>query len=296
MDSESTGVNEQGFPKVNNIMKNQNSVRKFRYFKHKKLPENKQNDFGYDADTEDCDIQESTIAKINQLISYDQHKPDICFSDDHSTVLKPGDRNSLDTTKYDIHYESDNENQSAKSQETDITTDNNKFFSHSANKSSTFSSDSGGTLSNSRFEIASNEATNFDRLKETVIDIGKLHNAWGIDYSIMRKSYPLQDYPDLVIGRPLVDTYLVSEAVNRPHNHAVDITKTSPTVYQVTLPVGSGSAGGIVATRLTEDPVSTPPRCRSDRGSGVCTPPRGRSDKGSGVCTPSRDRRICLKK
>ncbi|CAC5413708.1 unnamed protein product [Mytilus coruscus] len=88
--------------------------------------------------------------------------------------------------------------------------------------------------------VSADEATNFDKLKETVIDRGKLHNAWGIDYFIMRKSYPLQDYPDLVIGRPLVDTYLVSEAVNRPHSHVVDITKTSPTVHQVTLP---GSAG-----------------------------------------------------
>ncbi|VDI57070.1 Hypothetical predicted protein [Mytilus galloprovincialis] len=88
--------------------------------------------------------------------------------------------------------------------------------------------------------VSSEEATNFDKLKETVIDRGQLHNAWGIDYFIMRKSYPLQDYPDLVIGRPLVDTYLVSEAVNRPRSHVVDITKTSPTVHQVTLP---GSAG-----------------------------------------------------
>ncbi|CAC5421425.1 unnamed protein product [Mytilus coruscus] len=106
-----------------------------------------------------CMVSENTDLTFN---SHDQHKPDKCDSDDHSTVLKSGDRNSTNTTKHDIHSESDVANQSAESQETDITTDNNKIYSHSANKSSTFSSDSGGTLSNSSFETASSQ----DKLKE----------------------------------------------------------------------------------------------------------------------------------
>ncbi|CAC5411407.1 unnamed protein product [Mytilus coruscus] len=85
-----------------------------------------------------------------------------CISDDHNIVLKSGDRNSPNITKHDIHSESDVENQSAESQEKDISTDNNKIYTHSTNKSSTFSSESCGTLTDSSFETASGQ----DKLKD----------------------------------------------------------------------------------------------------------------------------------
>ncbi|CAG2242157.1 unnamed protein product [Mytilus edulis] len=88
--------------------------------------------------------------------------------------------------------------------------------------------------------VSKNEATNYYKLITAVKSRGDLHRPEGIDYFILKKTYPLQDFPDLVIGRIRIDTYLVAVAVSSSHSHVVDISKTSIAVHQVTLPGKTG--------------------------------------------------------
>lgn len=84
------------------------------------------------------------------------------------------------------------------------------------------------------------EATDHGALKYAAYNRGSIHSPYGIDYFIIKKSYPFHEFPDLVIGRPYVDSFLVSEAVNREPSHVIDITMTSLAVHQVTLPGQQG--------------------------------------------------------
>ncbi|CAC5380444.1 unnamed protein product [Mytilus coruscus] len=88
--------------------------------------------------------------------------------------------------------------------------------------------------------VSTKEAINHDVLRNTAYSRGSIHSPYGIDYFIIKKSYPFLEFPDLVIGRPYVDSFLVSEAVNRKPGHVIDITLTSLAVHQVTLPGKQG--------------------------------------------------------
>ncbi|VDH88692.1 Hypothetical predicted protein [Mytilus galloprovincialis] len=92
--------------------------------------------------------------------------------------------------------------------------------------------------------VSKNEATNYYKLITAVKSRGDLHRPEGIDYFILKKTYPLHGFPDLVIGRIQIDTYLVSIAVSSSHSHVVDISKTSIAVHQVTLPGKKGVREG----------------------------------------------------
>ncbi|XP_071142499.1 uncharacterized protein [Mytilus edulis] len=89
-------------------------------------------------------------------------------------------------------------------------------------------------------DVKTVEAIDHEALKYTAYKRGSIHTPYGIDYFIIKKSYPFHEFPDLVIGRPYVDSFLVSEAVNREPGHVVDITMTSLAVHQVTLPGKQG--------------------------------------------------------
>lgn len=84
------------------------------------------------------------------------------------------------------------------------------------------------------------EAKNHVTLKHAAYNRGSLHTPYGIDFLIIKKSYPLFDLPDLVIGRPYIDSFIVLRAVNRVPGHVIDITATSLAVHQVTLPGKEG--------------------------------------------------------
>ncbi|CAC5406141.1 unnamed protein product [Mytilus coruscus] len=88
--------------------------------------------------------------------------------------------------------------------------------------------------------VTKEEARNHNTLKYAAYYRGSLHSHYAIDFLIIKKSYPLFDLPDLVIGRPYVDSFIVSEAVNRVPGHVIDITMTSLAVHQVTLPGKKG--------------------------------------------------------
>ncbi|XP_052097086.1 uncharacterized protein LOC127732071 [Mytilus californianus] len=83
--------------------------------------------------------------------------------------------------------------------------------------------------------VTKEEARNHMSLKSAAYYRGSLHSHYAIDFLIIKKSFPLLDLPDLVIGRPYVDSFIVSEAVNRVPGHVIDITLTSLAVHQVTL-------------------------------------------------------------
>jgi len=70
---------------------------------------------------------------------------------------------------------------------------------------------------------------------------GKLHTAGGIDYfAIARNDFPWHHYPDLIIGRPSYDNFLVATA-SLNNVSVVDATRTVVALHQTdTEGIGSG--------------------------------------------------------
>jgi len=70
---------------------------------------------------------------------------------------------------------------------------------------------------------------------------GKLHSAGGIDYfAIARNVFPWHHYPDLIIGRPSYDNFLVSTA-SQNNVSIVDATRTVAALHQTDAEgIGSG--------------------------------------------------------
>ncbi|CAC5384994.1 unnamed protein product [Mytilus coruscus] len=105
MDSESTDFLEHNLPEVNKVMQSHDSIRNLKHFKRSKQFQNKQLDFGYDADTEDYDAADQTISKIKNT----------------------GNRDIPETSSQNIDTENQSESvdhkTSAKNQDTEISTE-----------------------------------------------------------------------------------------------------------------------------------------------------------------------------
>ncbi|CAC5414844.1 unnamed protein product [Mytilus coruscus] len=121
--------------------------------------------------------------------------------------------------------------------------------------------------------VSKKEAKNYHKLRTAVKLRGELHRPEGIDYFIIKKTYPLQDFPDLVIGRIQIDTYLVSVAVSYSQSHVIDITKTSIAVHQVTLPGKTGiREGHLKQDKSYNVKLLESKKWHKRRGSTMCAP------------------------
>ncbi|CAG2250219.1 unnamed protein product [Mytilus edulis] len=130
MDSESTDFQEHNLPEVNNVMQSHDSIRNLKHFKRSKQFQNKQLDFGYDADTEDYDVADQTISKIkSQLPDYIKYQQftDKCDSEDRNITTDTGNRDIPETSSQNIDTENQSESvdpkTSAKNQDTEISTE-----------------------------------------------------------------------------------------------------------------------------------------------------------------------------
>lgn len=130
MDSESTDFQEHNLPEVNNVMQSHDSIRNLKHFKRSKQFQNKQLDFGYDADTEDYDVADQTISKIkSQLPDYIKYQQftDKCDSEDRNITADTGNRDIPETSSQNIDTENQSESvdhkTSAKNQDTEISTE-----------------------------------------------------------------------------------------------------------------------------------------------------------------------------
>ncbi|CAC5403823.1 unnamed protein product [Mytilus coruscus] len=130
MDSESTDFLEHNLPEVNNVMQSHDSIRNLKHFKRSKQFQNKQLDFGYDADTEDYDAADQTISKIkSQLPDYIKYQQftDKCDSEDRNITADTGNRDIPETSSQNIDTENQSESvdhkTSAKNQDTEISTE-----------------------------------------------------------------------------------------------------------------------------------------------------------------------------
>ncbi|CAG2248036.1 unnamed protein product [Mytilus edulis] len=130
MDSESTDFQEHNLPEVNNVMQSHDSIRNLKHFKRSKQFQNKQLDFGYDADTEDYDVADQTISKIkSQLPDYIKYQQftDKCDSEDRNITADTGNRDIPETSSQNIDTENQSESvdpkTSAENQDTEISTE-----------------------------------------------------------------------------------------------------------------------------------------------------------------------------
>ncbi|CAC5371949.1 unnamed protein product [Mytilus coruscus] len=111
-------------------MQSHDSIRNLKHFKRSKQFQNKQLDFGYDADTEDYDAADQTISKIkSQLPDYIKYQQftDKCDSEDRNITADTGNRDIPETSSQNNDTENQSESvdhkTSAKNQDTEISTE-----------------------------------------------------------------------------------------------------------------------------------------------------------------------------
>lgn len=91
--------------------------------------------------------------------------------------------------------------------------------------------------------VTRNEGKNQNLLRMAAKTRGTIRSPYKIDYFIVKKGYPLYDFPDVVIGRPYVDSYAIAHALN--FGHLIDITNSSIAIHQVTKSGHAGSNEGV---------------------------------------------------
>ncbi|CAC5414083.1 unnamed protein product [Mytilus coruscus] len=166
MDSESTDFLEHNLPEVNNVMQSHDSIRNLKHFKRSKQFQNKQLDFGYDADTEDYDAADQTISKIkSQLPDYIKYQQftDKCDSEDRNITADTGNRDIPETSSQNIDTENQSESvdhkTSAKNQDTEISTDKEDHSNFT-----TLNTDGDETQTNLSTETATSENNTQNKL------------------------------------------------------------------------------------------------------------------------------------
>jgi len=94
-----------------------------------------------------------------------------------------------------------------------------------------------------RSDVSINNRTIYlpEDVKKVAKADGKLHSSYGIDYfAIAGNNYPWHKVPDLVIGRPAYDNFLVATAT-RYNVSVVDATNTVVALHQTDAEgIGSG--------------------------------------------------------
>lgn len=92
--------------------------------------------------------------------------------------------------------------------------------------------------------VSKPESVNYKKLIYAAKNRGSsLRSPYKTDYFIVKRGYPWESFPELVIGRPYVDSYLVADAASR--GHVVDITPTSLAVHQITKTGKAGTDEGL---------------------------------------------------
>jgi hypothetical protein len=81
--------------------------------------------------------------------------------------------------------------------------------------------------------VTSTNAENQSTLMETVVSRGSLFTTWGEDYFITMKNFPWKDIPEVIVGRPAYDNWLVLDA--RKRGNVIDATETLLAVHQTTI-------------------------------------------------------------
>ncbi|CAC5371045.1 unnamed protein product [Mytilus coruscus] len=94
MDSESTDFLEHNLPEVNNVMQSHDSIRNLKHFKRSKQFQNKQLDFGYDADRRLRCSRSNNFKIKSQLPDYIKYQQftDKCDSEDRNITADTGNR------------------------------------------------------------------------------------------------------------------------------------------------------------------------------------------------------------
>lgn len=92
--------------------------------------------------------------------------------------------------------------------------------------------------------VTTAESIDYEQLRFAAKTRGSpLRSPYKADYFIAKRGYPWNGFPDLVIGRPYVDSYLVADAAKR--GHLLDVTQTSLAVHQITKTGKAGTDEGL---------------------------------------------------
>ena len=83
------------------------------------------------------------------------------------------------------------------------------------------------------FNVTKQEARTWETIRFSTLKRGKLYNTWAIDFFISSRNYPWEAIPEVVVGRPAFDNWIVWSA-KKQHFTTIDATLTLLAVHQTT--------------------------------------------------------------